>query len=552
MGTSVKIAAALAALAAFFPASASAAYPGSNGKLAFERDGQIWTSNADGSGAVQLTTSTFASTEPAWSPDGKKIAYTQEADLGLEGVRIMNADGTGDTPVPNWHGPDRLGRAFGPAWAPRGDRIAFVETFYDDGQGGVCNCWHHYVVETNLTGGDRRYIFDTFPYPLPYSDPLRELEWSPRGNEIALTREDGHDDPPSSLIAAAGTHGYPPPYHEHTGGSPNAYHGSAWSPDAARLLFIQRAEPAGRLYRVDADGSNTTFVTSDGIEDGVEWSPDGAKLVGAGPDPACDAGTTTCPPELWVMDPDGTNRVRLTNTAASERNPDWQPVLGAPAPGYPRPRGASPMRISLVPAYEQCTSPNRTHGPPLAFGSCAPPDPSSPWQTVGTPDSNGAAANMAGWLRMETLIGNPATPEDEADLKLDFEVTDVRCTPARTFCGADNATGGRDHRSGLEVQLSLRVTDRYNLPSPGGKDPGTGDAVLLMHPSCSGTPADTSVGSTCQWHTTADVLAPGVIKEGARTILEVGQIEVFDDGGDGEFGWGDPSLPLFRQGVFVP
>ena len=41
--------------------------------------------------------------------------------------------------------------------------------------------------------------------------------------------------------------------------------------------------------------------------------------------------------------------------------------------GYPRPKGASPMRGSLVPAYEPCTAPNRTHGPPLAFPSCAPP-----------------------------------------------------------------------------------------------------------------------------------------------------------------------------------
>ena len=549
MGASVRIAVAIAALAALLPATAFAAYPGSNGKLAFERHGQIWTVNADGSGPVQLTTGAGASTEPAWSPDGKKIAYTHEIDLGLEEIRIMNADGTQNTALPNWHPPERLGHALGPTWAPRGDRIAFVEIHYDDG--GVCNCFHHYVVETNLTGGERRYIFDTFPYPIPHSDALRELEWSPRGHEIALTREDGYDQPPSSLIATAGTNWYPPSYREHTGGSPNAYHGSAWSPDGAQLLYILRGEPAGRLYRVDADGSSTTFLTS-GIEDGVEWSPDGTRLAGAGPDPACDESTTTCPPELWVMDPSGTNRVRLTNSQASERNPDWQPVLGAPAAGYPRPRSTSTMRISLVPAYEQCTAPNRTHGPPLAFPSCAPPDPSSPWQTVGTPDAGGGAANMVGSLRLKTLPGNPATTADEADLKVDFDVTDVRCQPQRTFCGEANAAGGRDHRSALEVSLALRVTDRHNLPAPGGRDPGTGDAVLAFHPACSPTPSDTSVGSTCRQHTSVDVLLPGLIKEGARTVLEIGQVEVLDDGGDGAFGSGDPSLPLFRQGVFVP
>src|SRR3954453_15234375 len=38
--------------------------------------------------------------------------------------------------------------------------------------------------------------------------------------------------------------------------------------------------------------------------------------------------------------------------------------------GYPRPKGATPMRTSLAPAYKPCTAPNRTHGPSLAFQSC--------------------------------------------------------------------------------------------------------------------------------------------------------------------------------------
>ena len=40
--------------------------------------------------------------------------------------------------------------------------------------------------------------------------------------------------------------------------------------------------------------------------------------------------------------------------------------------GYPRPKAATPFEVPLVPAYIPCTSPNRTHGPPLASGSCNP------------------------------------------------------------------------------------------------------------------------------------------------------------------------------------
>ena len=41
--------------------------------------------------------------------------------------------------------------------------------------------------------------------------------------------------------------------------------------------------------------------------------------------------------------------------------------------GHLRPAGATPLRIALVPAAQECTTPNRQHGPPLAFSSCAPP-----------------------------------------------------------------------------------------------------------------------------------------------------------------------------------
>src|SRR6266540_822347 len=59
-----------------------------------------------------------------------------------------------------------------------------------------------------------------------------------------------------------------------------------------------------------------------------------------------------------------------------------------------RPKGASPLHASLVPAYKQCTGTgNRTHGAPLAFPSCAPPVQTSNSLTVGTPDANGAGAN---------------------------------------------------------------------------------------------------------------------------------------------------------------
>ena len=57
----------------------SAAFPGQNGKIAFEgfRDGntEIYLMNGDGSGQTNLTNNPASDGEPAWSPDGSQIAF---------------------------------------------------------------------------------------------------------------------------------------------------------------------------------------------------------------------------------------------------------------------------------------------------------------------------------------------------------------------------------------------------------------------------------------------------------------------------------------------
>src|SRR5690242_20853895 len=66
-----------------------------------------------------------------------------------------------------------------------------------------------------------------------------------------------------------------------------------------------------------------------------------------------------------------------------------------------RPKGATPLRASLVPAFKACGTPNRTHGAPLAFPSCNPPVQASSYLTVGTPDANGAPSNSIGSILLK-------------------------------------------------------------------------------------------------------------------------------------------------------
>ena len=78
---------------AALPQSAGAAFPGQNGKIAFRsfRDGAnaaIYVMNADGSAQTRITNGPGSDSDPAWSPDGRRIAFDVEApdsvQLGID------------------------------------------------------------------------------------------------------------------------------------------------------------------------------------------------------------------------------------------------------------------------------------------------------------------------------------------------------------------------------------------------------------------------------------------------------------------------------------
>ncbi len=206
--------------------------------------------------------------------------------------------------------------------------------------------------------------------------------------------------------------------------------------------------------------------------------------------------------------------------------------------GYTRPRGATPFRASLVPAFRDCASATLTHGAPLASPSCKPPVQTSAYLTVGSPDANGQAPNMTGTLRAAVVPGNSSTPADEADVQITTTVTDVR-----------NKSDLSDYAGALSAVQALRVTDRYNGSTL--DDPATVlDFSFSVTIPCTAT-SSLATGSTCTLTTTADTLTPGMAVESKRAIWQLGDLQVFDGGADG-----DPATPgntLFaRQGVFVP
>jgi hypothetical protein len=205
---------------------------------------------------------------------------------------------------------------------------------------------------------------------------------------------------------------------------------------------------------------------------------------------------------------------------------------------YPRPKGAGPMRLSLVPAYDQCTAPNRTHGPGLSFPSCNPPVQSSAALTVGSPDANGRTANSIGYAKLQVIPGSASTPADEADVRLVASISDVR-----------RKSDLSDYTGELQLAAELRITDKLNGAAP--VDSGTtADLPFPVTVPCTPT-ANTGIGSTCAVTTTADSVLPGVVREIKRTIWQLAAVRVTDGGPDG-LAATPPNRLFATQGVFVP
>jgi hypothetical protein len=314
----------------------------------------------------------------------------------------------------------------------------------------------------------------------------------------------------------------------------------SWSPTGNRIAFESNRDGNFEIYIVNADGTGLTRLTTNPAGDRQPvWSPDGTKIAFQ----TNRDGNF----EIYTMDVDGTDPVRLTSNPGLDVNADWRSALGA---GHPRPKGATPLRVSLVPRLEPCTTPNRMHGPPLEFPSCTPPQLVSDRITVGIPEISAGAAQFSGFVRLVVVPGNPGPPED-SNVLIEATLVDLRCQPAGAPCGNVNAAGGPDYTGELEGRLEIRLTDRVpNTGGPPQESTTTTDFPFPFTVGCAST-ASANEGGTCSVSTSANSVIPGSVQDAKRAIWQLGQVTVTDGGADGLASTQDNEV-FAAQGVFNP
>jgi Tol biopolymer transport system component len=474
-------AATLAAVFVLVPAGGASSQAVTNGRIAFTSARppgdfsapDIYTTDPDGSNTAGPLTSLFTDSQPAYSPDGTRIAWSTfefAGDPCCQSIAVMNADGTGRTKVIN--GADtKSGINNTPAWSPDGQRLAFISNF--DGAAPQ-------IGTVDVDGGGPTQITSG---SFASVDP----DWSPDGTKIVFDR-----------TTASGTHLYT----MNTDGTDvtqltftsETELEPAWSPDGTKIAYMSTSPSGYQIFVINANGSNPVQLTTEGAEE-PDWSPDGTKIV-----------FTTQRDhdyEIYTMNADGTAQTRITNSPDLDVQPTW---------GRATDGGGGTDDTAPAVAIELDAPNGGTPDGQSGWFVSGPVTGSVTADDTATGDSAISALSCGSLSLTESGIGTP-TAAGTFSIALDG-VTHIACTASDS---AENTSAPvtMDVRLDThEPDVSLNpAADACSSPVVDGWCPGTQTAGFAARDATSGTalPCVAAGGSACSFTRSSSTQGPAVM-----------------------------------------